>query len=177
MPDEITPPVVTGKAPTEVKPVTVEQLQEQIVNLTKMQSGSDRAYQDTKTKLDELVKENEALKKDRMSEAERTKFELEKKEQDLTQKEEKINASELKIEKLKLIGEKKLSPEWDDFISVKKIEEIGPKLDTLFALIEKEVNARVEIRLKGGPRPSGGGTPPADHNEALRAAFRAKKGL
>jgi len=31
--------------------------------------------------------------------------------------------------------------------------------------------------LKGGPRPSGGGTPPADHNEALRAAFRAKKGL
>lgn len=133
--------------------VDIKALVEQIEQIKRAQAGSDKAYQEAAKKAKDLEAENEKLKTEKMSEAERARFELEKQRAEIEAKSREVADATLRLAKMKLMNEKGLEIEYADYIGGSNDDEIAKNIDTFNKRLEKLVSTRVEAKLLGATKP------------------------
>lgn len=152
MPEEVktdVPATDKGAEPA----VDIKALVEQIEQIKRAQAGSDKAYQEAARKAKELEAENEKLKTEKMSEAERAKFELDKQRAEIEAKSREVADATLRLAKIKQMTAKGLDIEYADYIGGTNDDEISANIDTFNKRLEKLVTARVEAKLLGSTKP------------------------
>lgn len=152
-----------------------EKLNADFEAVKKMQSGSDKAYTEAKTRLEQLAQENEELKKGKMDEKQRIEYEQKQKDELLQTKINELHNATLRASKLRLLAEKKLDVKWEGFITGSTEQEIEESINTLVELAESKVDER-------GYRPSApplrAGKTAERHNidDTIRRQWKSQRG-
>ena len=151
-----TTPPEGGEPPT----VTVEELQKQLEDTTKLVKTMQSNFDRKNTDFQKLKEENEELKKAQMKEEERKEYERKKYEQELADKEAALKIKEFELEKTKLNSEKEIPYELGNLVKGDSIEDYIKNIEIISKLIDTRVNAEVEKRINeklGNNQPPGGG--------------------
>ena len=159
-------PIETKPAETETpvqdEAVDIKALSAQLEAIKKAQAGSDKAYQETAKKAKELEAENERLKKERMSEKEKSEYEIAQQRAQLEAKAREVADATLRLSKMKILGEKGVPAELFDYISGANEDEIRDNTDTFIKRFNEAVSKGVNEKLLGGAKPSAGSSPAAE---------------
>lgn len=131
----------------------IKSLTEQLESIKRAQAGSDRAYQESVRKAKELEVELENLRKEKMTEKERSEYELKQREAALEAKDREVRQATLNLSKMRLMGEKGLPVDYAEYINGNSDEEIGKAIDAFSAKIDKLVAEKVKQTLAGGEKP------------------------
>lgn len=163
----------TAGAETDYK-AEYEKLSSEFEAIKKMQSGSDKAYTETRARLEQLAKENEDLKKSRMDEKQRIEYEQKQKEDQLQKQFKEIQSVTLRASKLRLLAEKKLDIKWESFITGETEAEIEESINTLVELAKGKDGERAKPKTP----PLRAGTTAEKHNidEGIRRAWKSQRG-
>ena len=149
-------PVEPTVQPEVTKGPTIEELAAKLEQITRAQSGSDKAYQEAAKKAKELEAENEALKKEKMTEKERAEFELAKQRAEIEAKSREVAEATLRLAKVRLMGESGIPLEYADYISGNNDQEIANSIKTFNERIDKLVGERVNKKLITSEPPKAG---------------------
>ena len=144
----------------ETKTPTVEELAAQLESIKKAQAGSDKAYQEAAKKAAELASENEKLKKEKMSEKERSEYEIARREAEIDAKSKEVAEATLRLSKMRLMGEKKVPLEYADYIHGSDEGQISDSIDKFNKLIDKLAGERVNEKLLSTEKPKAGDSKP-----------------
>jgi hypothetical protein len=148
-------PEVAGQEPA----VDVKALQEKLDQALRSQAGVDKSYAEAAKKAKELEAENERLKKERMSEKEKSEYEIAQQRAQLEAKAREVADATLRLSKIKVLGEKNVPMEFADYITGNSEEEIKTNLDTFLKRFDTAVQTRVNEKLLGAPKPQAGAEP------------------
>lgn len=154
MSDEATK--VAETTPVQTPEVDVKALSEQLEAIKRAQAGSDKAYQETAKQKVALEAELEKLKKEKMSEKEKSDYELKQKMAQLEVKEREVADASLRFSKAKILGEKNLPLDFAEYIGGANEEEIKKSLDTFIKRFDEAVGKRVNEKLSGTQKPAAG---------------------
>ena len=156
-------PIETKAAETETPApdttVDIKALSEQLEAIKRSQAGSDKAYQETAKRAKELEAENERLKKERMSEKEKSEYEIAQQRAQLEVRAREVADATLRLSKIKILGEKNVPMDFADYITGSSDEEIKTNLDTFLQRFDTAVQARVNEKLSGTQKPQAGSEP------------------
>jgi DNA repair exonuclease SbcCD ATPase subunit len=159
MSDTIETKPAETETPVQDAAVDIKALEAQLEAIKKAQAGSDKAYQETAKKAKELEAENERLKKERMSEKEKSEYEIAQQRAQLEAKAREVADATLRLSKIKVLGEKNVPMEFADYITGNSEEEIKTNLDTFLKRFDTAVQTRVNEKLLGAPKPQAGAEP------------------
>ena len=134
---------------------------------------------DTKnTELQKKIAEAETLRKEKMTDDEKRKYELDEKERVLKEQQEALTKQQVENAKLLKMNEKSIPIEFKDRIIGQTAEEIEKDIDIFNSMFQSAVTKAVEARLKeSGATPGGsGGSSSTTGIDQLRKQFdEAKK--
>ena len=139
--------------------VDVKALQEKLDQALRSQAGVDKSYAEAAKRAKELEAENERLKKERMSEKEKSEYEIAQQRAQLEAKAREVADATLRLSKIKILGEKNVPMEFADYITGSSDEEIKTNLDTFLQRFDTAVQARVNEKLSGTQKPQAGSEP------------------
>lgn len=128
------------------------------------ESGSTKSYDEAyvaklradfeKQKADAVA---EAIRKEKMSAEEKTKYEAQQREQDIAKREQELALRELKADAGGMLAKENLSAGFVDMVVGADAETTQQNVKTLKAAIDAEVQRQVEARLKGTTPRTGSG--------------------
>ena len=119
----------------------------------------------------------EAVKKERMSAEEKTKYETEQREAAITKREQEINLRELKADTAVMLSKANLSANFVDFVLGSDAESTQEKVDTLKDAFDKAVQAQVEARFKGKTPKTGSGSGQSSESDEMQDIINKALGL
>lgn len=151
-----------------------EKLSSEFEVIKKMQSGSDKAYTETRSRLEQLTRENEELKKSRMDEKQRLEYEQKQKDEQLQKQVKELQNATLRASKLKLLAENKLDVKWEKFITGETEQEIEESISTLVELAKSKDDERV--RPKAQPLRVGRTAERYSVDDAIRKQWKSQRG-
>jgi arsenate reductase-like glutaredoxin family protein len=163
-----------GVDSTENASPTVDELMEQIAEIRKVQSGSDKKVQELSQALTQKDKELGELKKQAMTESERLKYEKEEAERRASELESR--QKELETERLITAGlaAKKLDVSVSELMQKPTdAESLARWLERFEGVIQPEVERRVNEKLVSAKPKSGGTQEQAPTIETREDAMKA----
>ena len=119
----------------------------------------------------------EAVKKERMSAEEKTKYETEQREAAITKREQEINLRELKADTAVMLSKANLPANFVDFVLGSDAESTQEKVDTLKDAFDKAVQAQVEARFKGKTPKTGSGSGQSSESDEMQDIINKALGL
>ena len=137
---------------TEVKgePLTLEAVQELIKKA--QQSEGDRVRTEYSKKLKSLETEKETLLKEKMTEDEKTKFELENARKEIQERENVINQRTLELSTISLLKDENVPIEFKPYVIGNDEESTKSKVKAFKKLWDAEINKAVEDKFKSNSR-------------------------
>lgn len=138
--------------------LTAEQVQAMIAEAVKKaeQSAGDKVRTEYAAKLKAEQDEKERLLKEKMSDADKAKFEKEKFENELKIREDALSAREVAMHTIDKLAEAKLPLSFKDFLVGQTKEDAEKNIVSFQTAWQAEIKAAVEAKFK-----EGGSTPPA----------------
>jgi hypothetical protein len=132
-----------------------------IDELKKVQSGSDKKVKELSSALTQSEQEKEELKKERMTEKERSAFELDQQRKKNAETEAALLRRELALERANIITEMSIPKDLAPFVTGKDRDDIMSNAKNLMQTFNDSVLKEVNKRLAqdGGPAPKGGDPP------------------
>lgn len=118
-----------------------------------------------------------AVKKERMSAEEKTKYETEQREAAITKREQEINLRELKADTAVMLSKANLPANFVDFVLGSDAESTQEKVDTLKDAFDKAVQAQVEARFKGKTPKTGSGSGQSSESDEMQDIINKALGL
>ena len=140
---------------TEEK-VDVNELAKKVEELKRLQAGSDRAYQEAAKKAKALEEENEKLKTEKMSEAEKAKFEADKRKKELEDMERQLKSERTNFIKMKVVNELGLPSNVSDRIFGETEDDIRADAIALKAVLDGAKSEGVNEALGTISKPQAG---------------------
>ena len=119
----------------------------------------------------------EAVKKERMSAEEKTKYETEQREAAITKREQEINLRELKADTAVMLSKANLPADFVDLVLGEDVESTQEKINTLKDAFDKAVQAQVEARFKGKTPKTGSGSGQSSESDEMQDIINKALGL
>lgn len=135
--------------------------------LKKAQAGSDRAYHETKKKLDEVVDQLKELQRQSLTDKEKTELELKEREEIIAKKEKELEEASLKAKKMKMLADKGLVGDWEYWEKISQANTDEEMNEALNALINRQQETEKRVIVNPPPK-SGNQKPPKSANDLFR---------
>jgi len=158
--EAIAPKVTEGQEQV----VDVKALQEKLDQALRSQAGVDKSYAEASKKAKELESELEKLRKEKMSDKEKSEYEFARKNAELEAKSREVAEATLRLSKMKIMGERGIELEYSDYITGNSEEEIIASIDIFTKRLDKLVAKQVEQKLTGSSKPQTGAPPKEGDN-------------
>ena len=121
---------------------------------------------------------DEALKKEKMSDEDKVKYEADQRQKDIEKREKEIALRELKADAKGMLAKEKLSDSFVDIVVGADAEATQQNVKALKAAIDAEVQLQVEARLKGkAPKTGSGDSSRNDSTSDMEAQMNKIMGL
>lgn len=142
--------------------------------LKKAQAGSDRAYHETKKKLDDVMDQMKELQKQSLTEKEKTELELKEREELIAKKERELEEASLRAKKTKMLAEKGLVGDWEYWEKINSATTDEEMQESLDGLIKRLEQSEKKVTVTGPPK-SGDRKPARTANDIFREEYFRKK--
>lgn len=119
----------------------------------------------------------EALKKDKMSDEDKAKYEADQRQKDIEKREKEIALRELKADAKGMLAKEKLSDGFVDMVVGADAEATRQNVKALKAAIDAEVQIQVEARIKGKAPKTGSGDSSSNETSDMEAQMNKILGL